>query len=65
MVQLNKADFCQICEGMKTELISYKCHCLELIWVMRKSGAHTPNFASLSFPTWKILLNDSLEQNLF
>jgi len=51
---------------MKTEFILCICHCLELlIWVMRKSGAHTPYFASLSFPTWKVLLNDSLEHNLF
>jgi hypothetical protein len=51
MVPLNKADICQICKDMKTEFISFKCHCLEmLIWVMRKSGAHIPNFANLSFP---------------
>ena len=47
---------------MKTDFMSYKWHCLELlIWVMRKSGAETPYFASPSFPTWEILLNDSVE----
>jgi hypothetical protein len=32
---------------------------------MRKSGACTSDFASLSFPAWKILFSDSLEQNPF